>query len=145
MGRPKIFSSKKKLEKAVDKYFESLKGRVLTDDDGEFILDKNGSPIILPDKPPTTAGLCRALGFHSRQTLLNYRHDGEFAEVVDDAMLRIEEYTEARLFDRDGANGAKFSLANNFKWNDKKVMEFEGKSDSTGVVLLAPIEDERKE
>ncbi len=33
---------------------------------------------------------------------------------------RCEEYAERRLYDRDGVNGAKFSLANNFKgWRDK--------------------------
>ena len=111
------------MQTAIDEYFEGLKGKVATDDEGEVITDPKGNVIIFPDKPPTTAGLCRALGFNSRQTLLNYRKDGEYADIVDDAMLRIEEYTEARLFDRDGANGAKFSLANNFKWRDKPTVD----------------------
>ena len=33
-------------------------------------------------------------------------------------MLYLEEKTEERLFDKDGANGAKFSLQNNFRWRD---------------------------
>ena len=38
----------------------------------------------------------------------------------------IEEYAEMRLFDRDGVNGAKFSLMNNFKgWRDKPKDETE--------------------
>ena len=111
------------MQNAIDKYFESLKGGPIYDEDGDFVTDKKGTPIIMPDKPPTTAGLCRALGFNSRQTLVNYRRDGEFADIVDDAMLRIEEYTEMRLFDKDGANGAKFSLANNFKWRDKPTVD----------------------
>lgn len=123
VGRPKKIKNRKQMQTAIDEYFEGLKGKVAMDDEGEIITDAKGNVIIFPDKPPTTAGLCRALGFNSRQTLLNYRKDGEYADIVDDAMLRIEEYTEARLFDRDGANGAKFSLANNFKWRDKPTVD----------------------
>lgn len=111
------------MQRLIDDYFKSLKGEIVCDAEGNPILDKNHNVTVLPDKPPTTAGLCRALGFNSRQTLLNYRHNGEFSDIVDDAMLRIEEYTEMRLFDRDGANGAKFSLANNFKWRDKPTVD----------------------
>jgi hypothetical protein len=33
----------------------------------------------------------------------------------------VERYAESRLFDKDGANGAKFSLANNFRdWREKQ-------------------------
>lgn len=132
------------MQKAIDAYFEGLRSKVATDDNGGVITDPKGNVIILPEKPPTTAGLCRALGFNSRQTLLNYRKIGEYADIVDDAMLRIEEYTEARLFDRDGANGAKFSLANNFKWSNEKKVTFEGGDsgeNTSGVVLLAPVEE----
>lgn len=144
VGRKKIISSRKKMQTVIDDYFESLKALPVTDENGDVITDKHGNPMFYPEKPPTTAGLCRALGFNSRQTLLNYRHDGQFADIVDDAMLRIEEYTETRLFDRDGANGAKFSLANNFKWNSEKKIKFEDETPcgEMGVVLLAPVAEE---
>lgn len=120
------------MEKAINKYFDSLQGGILYDKNDEIVIDKKGNPVITPDKPPTTAGLCRALGFNSRQTLLNYRKDGKFKDILDDAMLRIEEYTEMRLFDRDGINGAKFSLANNFKWKTEKIIgnEYSQKDES---------------
>ena len=35
--------------------------------------------------------------------------------TITRAKSYIEEYTERRLFDRDGVQGAKFSLINNFK------------------------------
>lgn len=111
------------MKKAIKEYFESLKGGPVYDQNGDLILDSRSNPVILPDKSPTTAGLCRALGFRSRQTLLNYRNNGKFADVVDDAMLRIEEYAETRLYDRDGANGAKFSLTNNFRWKTGDVTD----------------------
>ena len=38
----------------------------------------------------------------------------------------VEAYTEERLFDRDGSNGAQFSLRNNFSgWNEKQVTELD--------------------
>lgn len=38
--------------------------------------------------------------------------------TITRAKSRVEEYAESRLFDRDGSNGAQFSLRNNFKgWN----------------------------
>ncbi len=40
------------------------------------------------------------------------------------AKARVEMYAEERLFDKDGANGAKFSLANNFSgWKEKKEID----------------------
>ena len=77
-------------------------------------------------KPPTVTGLALALGLKSRQALLNYQNREEFNDAVTRAKLRIEEYAERRLFDRDGVNGAKFSLMNNFKgWRDKPKDETE--------------------
>ena len=41
--------------------------------------------------------------------------------TITRAKTRIEEYAESRLFDRDGSNGAQFSLRNNFKgWNGEQ-------------------------
>ena len=43
-------------------------------------------------------------------------------------MTRIEMYAEERLYDREGANGAKFALQNAFKdWN-KGIEGLEGQS-----------------
>ena len=44
--------------------------------------------------------------------------------TIDRAKTKIEEYAERRLFDRDGCNGAKFSLANNFRgWAEKQEIK----------------------
>ena len=38
----------------------------------------------------------------------------------------VEAYTEERLFDRDGSNGAQFSLRNNFRgWNERQPSELD--------------------
>lgn len=61
----------------------------------------------------------------------------EFADTIIRAKSRIEEYAEARLFDRDGVNGAKFSLINNFRgWGEKPEQE---QDTGSNMVALAEI------
>lgn len=126
VGRPPKYTSKKKLQEKIDEYFESCEGTYLKDDNNEYVLDKYNRPILVGKRPPTTTGLALALGFNSRQSLLNYKAKEEFLDTITRAYARIEQYTEERLFDKDGANGAKFSLANNFEgWKDKKSIDAE--------------------
>jgi hypothetical protein len=78
-------------------------------------------------EPPTITGLALALGFNSRTSLLNYEDKEEFLNTITRAKARVEKYAESRLFDKDGANGAKFSLANNFRnWKEKQEVEVTG-------------------
>lgn len=124
VGRPPKYKSVKSIQKKIDKYFESCKGRILTNKDGEMIFDKYGRPIVVDEKPPTITGLALALGFNSRQSLLNYQDREEFVDTITRAKAKVEQYTEERLFDKDGSNGAKFSLANNFKgWKEKQQID----------------------
>lgn len=116
-GRPPKFDNKEQMQDLIDKYFAECKGEILKDENGEAVLNKNGLPIIINSKPPTITGLALALGFQSRQALLNYQGKKEFNDTILKAKSRVEEYAETRLFDRDGVNGAKFSLEYNFKWN----------------------------
>ena len=70
-------------------------------------------------KPPTVTGLALALGFTTRLSLLNYQGKAEFMNTITRAKSYVEEYTERRVFDRDGVQGAKFILINNFKaWSE---------------------------
>ena len=115
MARPLKYKTVDELQAAIDQYFEDCRGRPLLDECGDPRLDKHGNPIIVGAHPPTVTGLAYALGFSSRQSLLNYQGRKQFVDAVTRAKLYIESYTEERLFDRDGVNGAKFSLANNFK------------------------------
>lgn len=111
------------MAEAVDKYFEDCEGHVLTDEDGETVYKLNGEPVIVGVHPPTVTGLALWLGFKTRQSLLNYQARSEaFNDVLTVAKTRCEEYAERRLYDRDGVNGAKFSLTNNFKgWREKPL------------------------
>ena len=88
-------------------------------------------------KPLTITGLALALGFTSRQALLNYQEKPEFVDAITRAKARVEQYAEERLFDKDGANGAKFSLANNFKgWAEKQQIEADVKNEVNICVEL---------
>lgn len=127
-GRPPVYKTPEEMQIKIDEYFERCAGETLVNADGDTVYDKHGRPIIINDKPPTITGLALALGFNSRTSLLNYAaRDGKegeaekpFLNTITRAKSRVEEYAEMRLFDKDGANGAKFSLANNFKqWKEK--------------------------
>lgn len=121
VGRPPMYNTAEEMQVIIDEYFEKCKGRVLTDDEDVIIRDKYGIPIFIDVRPPTITGLALALGFTSRQALLNYQAKEEFVDTIMRAKARVECYAEERLFDKDGANGAKFSLANNFSgWKEKQ-------------------------
>ena len=122
--RPPKYKNKEQIEELIEQYFKSCEGEILKDRDGEPIFNKYGQPVIVNQRPPTVTGLALALGFSSRQALLNYQAKKEFNDTIMRAKSRIEQYAEERLFDRDGSNGAKFSLSNNFKgWSEKQEVE----------------------
>ncbi|MDD4564826.1 MAG: terminase small subunit [Eubacteriales bacterium] len=126
-GRPPKYKTPEEMQIVIDQYFEECEGTLLTDKDGELKLTKYGEPIYIGAKPPTVTGLALALGFTSRLALLNYQDKEAFVNTVTRAKARVERYAETRLFDKDGANGAKFSLANNFRgWQEKQNVEMSG-------------------
>ncbi len=118
---PLRYKSAKEMSAAIEEYFKDCEGHVLTDSSGKTVYDKNGEPVIVSAHPPTVTGLALALGFKTRQSLLNYQaRSDKFNDIITVAKSRCEEYAERRLYDRDGVNGAKFSLTNNFKgWREK--------------------------
>lgn len=122
MGMAPMYTSVEEIESKIEQYFEDCKGYPLTDNEGNQIFNKFGLPVFIDVHPPTVTGLALALGFTSRQALLNYQAKLEFVDTITRAKARVEQYAEERLFDRDGSNGAQFSLRNNFKgWDaDKK-------------------------
>lgn len=141
VGRPPMYKTAEEIQEKIDAYFEECKGRVLTDDDGRVVRDKYYMPIIVDARPPTITGLALALGFTSRQALLNYQAREEFVDTIMRAKAKVECYAEERLFDKDGANGAKFSLANNFEgWKEKK--EIEADVNNTVTINVELVDDD---
>jgi hypothetical protein len=125
-----MYESAAEMQEKIDRYFAQCEGTEKLDDEGNVFTDKYGEHIMFGRKPLTITGLALALGFNSRQTLLNYQGKEEFMDTITRAKARIEQYAEERLFDKDGANGAKFSLANNFDgWKEKQQIEAEVNSE----------------
>lgn len=122
VGRPPIYKTVNEIEEKIDAYFKECEGEILKDDNGKTVLNKFGNPVVINRKPPTVTGLALALGFTNRLDLLRYQGKEEFCNTITRAKSMVEQYAEERLFDRDGSNGAQFSLRNNFKgWDaDKK-------------------------
>lgn len=124
VGRPPAFESAEEMQKLIDAYFEECDGKILTDEEGNPMRNKEGRVIREDRRPYTITGLALALGFNSRTSLLNYEGKEEFMNTIMRAKSRVERYAEERLYDKNGSNGAKFSLANNFKgWSEKQQIE----------------------
>ena len=79
------------LESGIDKYFTDC--------------DQN-------NKPYTMTGLALALNIDVR-TLSNYGQKDDYFPAINRARQKCIAYNEERLYDKDGVNGAKFSLTNN--------------------------------
>ena len=122
VGRPPKYKNVEEIEDKIEQYFAICEGEPLLDNEGKPVVNKYGYPCwIKPPKPPTVTGLALALGFTTRLSLLNYQDKKEFMNTITRAKTKIEEYAESRLFDRDGSNGAQFSLRNNLKgWNGEQ-------------------------
>ena len=142
VGRPPKYESKEQIEELIEQYFEACEGKILKDSAGDPVFNKFGQPVIVNQRPPTVTGLALALGFSSRQALLNYQGKKEFNDTITRAKSRIEQYAEERLFDRDGANGTKFSLSNNFKgWSEKQEVEHSGQMGGVTIINDIPKPD----
>jgi hypothetical protein len=133
-----MYKTREEIQAKIDAYFEECKGELLYDTEGNPMIDKNGNPIRVGCRPLTITGLALALGFNSRQALINYQCKEEFYDTIMRAKSKVEQYAEERLFDKDGANGAKFSLANNFDgWREKQQIEAEVNTEMTISIELS--------
>jgi hypothetical protein len=144
-GRPPQFLPEdvEELQRRIDKFFEDCDGKPFLDEDGNPVRNKDGKVIRDDKKPYTITGLALAIGFNSRQALLNYQEKPEFFDTITRAKARVERYAEERLYDNNGANGAKFSLANNFKgWAEKQQIEADVKNKVTINVELVEDDEE---
>jgi len=144
MGRKRYFKTPEDMQKAIDAYFEDCKGEILKDDQGNIIYNKYGEPVYINVKPLTVTGLALALGFTSRRALLDYQDRKDFTAVVEKAKLKIENYAEMRLYDKDGWNGARFNLQNNFKnWDADKPAQDDKKGPAINIICDIPREKDQ--
>lgn len=138
-GRPPKYSNAAELQTAVDAYFSSCRGTLRVDDNGRPVLDRRGRPVYDGRKPVTMSGLQLALGFKSRQSLHDYRGRQEFSDIIMRARLKVEAYTEARLFDQDGFSGARFLLQTAFNWGREGSQENRQAVPTVSIVPASPV------
>ncbi len=144
VGRPPKYTSVEEIEAKIEAYFKKCEGEPLLDDQGNAVTDKRGVPIFVNRHPPTVTGLALALGFNTRLSLLRYQGKKEFVNTITRAKSLVEQYAEERLFDRDGVQGAKFSLVNNFKgWSEKPADDGEdsARTNAAQDALLSAIRE----
>jgi hypothetical protein len=99
-GRPPHFSTVGEMEDAIERYFNEA--------------DEKKWPYTIPD-------LAYALGFNSRQSLLNYQNKPIFMDTIKRAKLRIEGQRARQLVQGQGiVAGQIFDLKNNFGWRDQQ-------------------------
>lgn len=138
-GRPPKYRSVKQLEAKIEEYFESCKGRKMIDEETGKPLIYKGFPVYEDQRPPTVTGLALALGFATRSSLMDYQGKPQFEDAILRAKSRIEQYTEERLFDKDGSAGARFSLQNNFRrWKNEMEVSV---NPEEGDAILAEIRE----
>lgn len=94
-GRPPKYDSVEEVQRIVNEYLRSC--------------EETG-------RPKRVAGLALALGFSSRQSLLNYQAKQGFMDVISRAKLECEDYAEEALYNRETARGAEFALQCGFGW-----------------------------
>ena len=98
IGRPRRYERPEEMEAIIDAYFQDCE-------------DNN--------KPLTLSGLVLALGFSSRQSLLNYsKRSEDYWTLYARAKLRAEAYWERLLFKRSTFRAARFVLTCCFGWTD---------------------------
>lgn len=123
-GCPPKYKTPEEMQAVIDAYFAECEGDYITDEEGNLMTDKDGHPVKSKPRPLTITGLALALGFTTRQALLNYEAKPKFVDTIQRAKAKVEQYAEERLFDREGVNGAKFNLSNNFKgWSEKQQID----------------------
>lgn len=129
VGRPLIFETVDELDMAIQNYFadcdpHAAKALVETGHDAQGNMLYDTRTVLTEQKPYTSYGLARFLKI-DRKTLLNYKNRDQYFPSIQAALNRIAEYAESQLYG-PYANGAKFSLTNNFKddeWSDRKAVD----------------------
>ncbi len=130
-GRPAKWTDPEAMEAAIRDYFKKC-------EDGETVTrpNKRGELVTYTRKIPyTVAGLALALGFNSRQSLLDYcggknRDSARFVDTISRAktMIEQENITRAALGDYD-AKIMTLNLSANFGYSTKAQVEVNGLED----------------
>lgn len=125
VGAKRAYESAEDLKAACDSYFEAQECHVF-DKWGKPLVDPETGEYLKTTKPLTLSGLALHLGI-STDTLRKYKKKAltglvspEFSAVIFEALQRIEEYAEGRIYDKDGQRGSQFVLQAGFGWQTRK-------------------------
>lgn len=160
MARPREYTPEK-LERAVNKYFQSITRRVVRkemvptgemDSKGHMIYEQRPvinslgkeTEIIEYILPPSVTDLCQALGIH-RSTWANYcdhQTHPEFTDITEQARERIRAWNERELLTRPGKDirGIIFNLQNNCGCGGEKH-EMESGPDARRAMCGTPVSE----
>lgn len=113
-GRPPKFTDPAEMQVLIDAYFKKCDTNVAE------VLTKKGDLVKITDPIPyTISGLTLALGFCSRQSLLDYSKKPVFMDTIKAAKLACESNLEVGMLKgRWSSSPAIFDLKNNFGWID---------------------------
>jgi hypothetical protein len=120
VGRPLKFQSVEDMAKQIDAYFDDCDSRT------KKHVTKEGTVIQIPNpRPYTITGL--AIFLHTtRDVLSDYQGRDEYAEIIQAAKLRVENFVEESLWTPKISAGVIFNLKNNFGWKDAQAHELSG-------------------
>jgi len=90
------------------------------------------------DEPITVTGLCLALGFNSREALLNYQGKAAFNNAVKRLKLVCQNYAEKHIYKGNPA-GPIFSLKN-FGWSDRQDLLAAAAAGGSPIELKVKVE-----
>jgi len=128
-GRPRHFTSAKKLQDKVDDYFEfGIKEK-------SVILGTAPYQREIKIQSPTTTGLAFFLGFASRQSLYDYGKNGEFSYIIKRAALKIEQNYEEMLMSSTGLVSGPIFALKNMGWTDKTEIAMGGIKGGAPVII----------
>ena len=140
-GKPLLFDTPEKLEKALNDYFDSITitelkyqlVKVGEDEEGkpiygqEPILNNKGTQVTRTRyyENPSILAMCRHIGT-TRETIREYEMREGYVDTIKKAKARVEEYLENELYRKEQVTGVIFNLKNNFGWKDKQEIETSG-------------------
>lgn len=121
-GAPKKYKTPAAFRRAVEKYFAGISTVLAVEDPyGKPIKNADGEIIrkLVYAVPPSIEALSLSLGFTER-TWDNYKEREGYAEICEDAKLRIKAYLVEQLNMRERPQGIIFNLQNNFQMAEKR-------------------------
>ena len=120
--------TQEQLKLQVDDYFRRV------EQDGAFQIGQ----VCYVEKKPTLTGLALFLGFSSTSAFKKYKENPEYAQVIEYALLRVENRYEQLL--QDGVSTAKIGLKRLGEWEDETSVTHK----VTLSDIVASINTERK-